>query len=178
MDESNFHQEYRIAHDHTRKDLFSDILSQHAVIMVDGANLENDAIDYVRLGQRLNQVQAHWINLLCSGLNNTVQSELDKQYRRVVTSIIMKFTNRLLDMLLKQQHVTVEELLNAGDFHAHVSLHCQQNLKQTKLLFLAYISSMKNMYNTKTLSAYHRASMACLASAQSLGFWLDNSVFR
>lgn len=177
IDEINFHQEYNIAAGHVRKDLFSDILYQHAIIMVDAA-VGRDAMEFVQLGERLNQVQSNWIDLLCCGINNTTQSELDKQYRKTVRNVIVKFTHQLLDMLINEKEVTVDELSSAGDFHVQVAAHAELPLQRTKMLFLTYIVDMKNMYKTNTLSGYHRAAVACLNSAFQLGFWLDCTIFR
>ncbi len=176
LDEITFHQEYRIASGNNRKDLFSDILCQHAIIMVDAA-VGHDAMDFVKLGQRLSQVQSDWINLLCCGLNNTVQSDLDRQYRETVTRVIVKFTTQLLDMLINDKKVTVEQLSSAGDFHVQVAVRTELSLQRTKALFLAYIVDMKNMFHTVTQNSYYRASVTCLNSAFQLGFWLDQTVF-
>lgn len=178
MDHINYHQEYRQASSRCLDDKFEDILSQHAIVMVDGAHPNLKRSHYIRLGNRLSDVQSNWVNLLCVGLNNSVQLEQDKQYRRVVSNVIKNFTNKLLEMLVEDVHIPHSELVgNADIFHNTLSTNAQRNLTETKRLFYLYVDSLIKLYHSKTELSHQRASVNCFHIAHALGVWLDSTVF-
>lgn len=176
--EHEYEQEYRHASCRNADHLFSDILSQHALVMVDAAVPDLPKPHYIRLGGRLSNVQASWVNLLCVGLENTVQTERDKQYRRIVTNVIKTFTNKLLDMLVEDVHVPHHELIGDADtFHCMVSGNAEHSLRETKRLFLLYVNALSKLYQSKTVSKHKRAAIDCFHVAFALGSWLDATIF-
>jgi len=178
MDASDFHTEYRIASSRQKTGQFSNILSQHAVIMVDAARPDLTKIDCIKLGGRLGIVQDDWINLLCRGINNSSQSDLDKDYRRVVAKIVGKFTDNLMDMLMEDKYVTYKELASAGEFHSRVNYSAERPLKETASKFVSYVNSLYSVYRAKNENAYHRYATDCLAIGHALGVWLDATIFE
>ena len=163
-----FHAEYERAR--RRYDMnvcFEHVLSQHAVVMVDIAK-NNSALNGIRLGQ----VNAAWSSLLSNGLDNSSQSQLDKEYRRAVKRVIDEYTRATLDPKSNKT------LFNMSSLHmAHVASHSKANLEETSRLFAQYSASLADMFN-RSNGSYEDRAWSCLVTAHSLGMWLDKTIFR
>jgi hypothetical protein len=175
-----FAYEYRLASSRCGRRAFADVLSQHAVVMVDAARIGLERSDYVRLGGRLKGVQDNWVNLLVGsgGIagSDSNDVDLDARYRGTVARVIHNFTDRLLEMLVDDKVVAYHELASAGEFHASITPRAERHLRETRRLFTAYVDSLYHLYHTRTQSAYQRSAVECMAVAHALGAWLDNSI--
>lgn len=172
--EKEYASEYRIASARMSTTLFADILAQHAVCMVDAARPDLENHHYVQLGARLADIQSNWVELLCDGMGNSVQSDLQHQYRRVVTGIIRKFTTNLLSALVGAQPVCTQ-----GEVAAfHTSCTTGRQVEATKALFNAYVSSLARLYQTRKRSEYCGRAIESFALAHALGARLDATIFR
>lgn len=178
LDHHHFEEEYRIASNRCSGQSFADILSQHALIMVDVARPHLEPRHYVQLGSRLAETQSAWVDLVCTGLDNTVQSELDKRYRRVVTNVIKSFTSKLMDTMMGTCDVPHKELLDASTFHGHLSSRAEKHLDETRRKFTNYVDALYHLYQTETQTQYHRSATNCIAIGYALGAWLDATVFQ
>lgn len=172
---AEFRNEYHIASRMQSTRHFSDILSQHALVMIDAALPDLKRHNYVALGTRLAKVQANWIDLLCSGLDCMHQTELDKQYRRLATMVIEAFTQNLMEMLIDEKVVRYNELACVEKFHTSCLKHHHRELK---LKFLAYVNSLYDIYQSKNPDEYYKTAVRCLAIAHALGVFLDETIFE
>lgn len=154
---------------------FSDILTQHALVMVDAALPDLKRHKYIELGTRLAEVQRNWINLLCVGIDSVRQTELDRRYRNVVTEIIKTFTENLMKMLIEDKVVRYGELACVEAFHSAYLKHHHREMKHK---FIAYVNSLYKMYSSTTQDEYYTTAMNCMAIAHSLGVFLDDTVFE
>lgn len=170
--------EYSLASNRLSPNKFAHILSQHALVMVDVAKPGLNRHSYVQLGMRLGDVQTNWVNLLCSGLENTVQPEQDKEYRRVVTNVVRDFTNQLSEMLLEDKIVGHDELVaHAGQFHSMHSAKAERSVAETNRLFCMYVDCLAQLYQCKTKQSHQQAATDCLTVGHALGAWLDATIF-
>jgi len=172
-----YFQEYRHASSRIGDECFSNILSQHALVMVDAAQPNLSKQHYIQLGGRLANVQNDWVNLLCTGLNNGTV-DVDKQYRRVVSGVIKRFTNKLLEMLMEDKFIPHHELVAGTDtFHSMLSGKADQSLQETSRLFHSYVDCLAALYQTRTELQHKRSSIQCFNVAHALGSWLDATTF-
>ena len=176
----DFHREYRIAKNCNNETLFSDILSQHALVMVDAAQPNIDWHHYVQLGTRLGNVQNNWVDRLCIGLNyGDGDGGCENQYRRVVTGVIKNFTNQLLRVLKEDAFVKRDDLIKmAGELHCMHSAKADLSMQKTKRLFCNYVNCLSQMYQCNTEDAYRRSAINCFAVASALGAWLDATIYE
>ena len=175
--DAEYCQEYRRASIRVGEESFSDILSQHALVMVDAAVPNLPKQRYIQLGGRLANVQTDWVNLLCAGLNGKADSD-DKKYRRIVSGVIKRFTNKLMEMLMEDKFIPREDLVGGTDtFHSRLSGKAEASLHETSLLFHSYVDSLAALYQSKTELQHKRASIQCINIAHALGCWLDATTF-
>jgi len=183
---AEFHREYAAARG-ARARSFAAILAQHAAIMVDAAHpeLQPTPGNYMALGARLGEVQHAWTNHLCDGLDNTVQTEQDKQYRRSVHRLICNFNEKLVGMMsaasdeTRNDPVVLQpyELMMARA-HAMQSARAERAMSKTTELFNSYVAHLSRMYQAETKARFHDAALNTLHVAQALGGWLDHTVFE
>ena len=172
---SEFTQEYHIASGKTHTHSFNHILNQHAVVMVDGALPKLQPSQYVELGTRLGDVQNGWVELLCDSLQGT---SIDKAYQETVKRVITNFGRKLNQVLLEGKAVPYQELAAPGIFlHSKVSPKAEAHLNETQRLFETYIKSLIHMYQTQNEEAYRKSGANCIRVADSLGSWLDHTIF-
>jgi hypothetical protein len=178
--DTEYYQEYRHASSRIGQGCFADILSQHSLVMVDAALPNLSKQHYIQLGGRLSDVQTDWVNLLCAGLNsiNGRITDNDKQYRKVVSTVIKRFTNKLLEMLIEDKFIPRHELVGDADtFHSMLSGKAEASLQETSRLFHSYVDCLSVLYQTKTERQHQRASIQCFNIAYALGAWLDATTF-
>lgn len=149
---------------------FTSILNRHALVMFDAANPDLEKSDCIRLGARLAEVQSDWVNLLYCGR--------DREYRKAVTGIVKNFTNRLMDVVVDDKHVTFKELASIGLVHSNLSPHDQRRLDETHQLFQHYVASLCRLHNHSTQNNMHRAGLQVLHVANVLGACLDTHVYK
>lgn len=148
---------------------FTSILNRHALVMFDAANPDLEKSDCIRLGARLAEVQSDWVNLLyCGG---------DKEYRKAVAGIVKNFTNRLMDVVVDDKHVTYRELASIGLVHQNLSARNQMRLEETRQLFQHYVASLCRLHNYNA-NTHHRAALQVLHVANVLGTCLDANVYK
>lgn len=180
--ESEYYQEYRQTSNRIGDECFSNILSQHSLVMVDAALPDLTRQHYIQLGGRLANVQTDWVNLLCDGLNGrrgNGMTENDKHYRKVVSSVITRFTNKLMEMIVDEKYIPHHELVgNADSFHSKLSGKAEESLQETSRLFHAYVDSLAVLYQVSPHSMKRkRAAIQCMNVAYALGSWLDATTF-
>ena len=172
-----FAQEYRIASEKIHNHSFNHILNQHAVVMVDGALPKLQLSQYVEIGTRLGDVQNGWVDLLCDSLHGDDMSR-DRAYQETVKRVITNFGRKLNQVLLEDKVVPYQELAAPGIFlHSKVSPRAESHLKETQRLFETYIKSLIHLYQTQNEESYKKSSANCIRVADSLGSWLDHTIF-
>lgn len=153
---------------------FSGILNRHALIMFDAADPDLSKTECVKLGSRLADVQADWVDLLCGG-DSTASHPGKKDYQRAVSGIVKTFTNKLLDVVMDDKRVTYNELASIGLVHSHLSPHDQIRLQATRELFQHYVASLCRLHSGRCQNI-HTAGLQVLQVANVLGASLDSNI--
>lgn len=169
------HTNARVFHNDMAR--FSNILSKHALVMVDAATLvdhSNDKTFYVQLGERLARVQTAWASRFCRGDAGS-DSEEEERYHWIVYKVIVDFTNRLMQMLVDDVHIKASELtaLISGLHAAALERDAEWYLQRTRELFAQYVNALMHMFRTNNQHDYESAALQCLTVAFTLGSWLD-----
>lgn len=176
MKRLDFYKTYEECKLRRAKHLFSDILIQHSIVMVDTAVPDLVKHDYVKLGVRLGNVQQDWVNLLCSGIKE--DSDLDVRYRKVVTNTVVNFTDKLMEMMDGNKVIPFAELKQTAEVHATLSSAKEHALRKTAELLMCYVRALSQLYQTRTEEEYKGAAYNCLSISDALGNWLDMTIFE
>lgn len=157
---------------------FSGVLCRHALVMFDAANPDLDKAQCIKLGTRLAEVQADWIELLCGdGISPPPPAgeRYHKSYQRAVAGIVKTFTNKLMDVVVDDKRVTYDELASIGLVHSHLSPNDQRRLTETRELFQHYVASLCRLHSGRCQNI-HSAGLQVLHVANVLGASLDMNI--
>ena len=181
-----FDQAKRLAEQraHDPRQTLASVLSRHAVVLVEAVALRGAADrHFLGLGMRLERVQHDWVGLLCGGLIGD-DSQLDSSYRGTVARIVYEFTERLRAMLVESDAgagiITDQQLEDTYTqmtrFHSQLTRADQMAMRSTRGLFQQYVRSLAALCGTDG-AEYCNRGIECLEAAQTLGEWLDRTVF-
>jgi hypothetical protein len=180
--EQEFERAYRRALTFTRHDLFSHILSQHAVTMIDAVGCRNKSnSELIHIGVRLNVVQQNWIGLLYSALVDPeeIDGHLDAEYGNVLTATIKNFTQHIAAVVTDDKRVSFEELAGIHQLHSAMNQKTERHAEKTRDLFHSYVHSLCGLYRyAGAREQFSRNALGVLLNAEDLGRWLDRSVFK
>lgn len=159
-------------------DSFSNVLTQHALVMIDASRPDQSKSSYVLRGKQLGHVQNNWVRTIGHVLPS-VDADTDDTYHNAVYDAIEYGTDTLMTTLVEGTKLNCRELGSSlAQIHTHLSSRAQREAPWIKECLMEYVGELQNLFQKNPKSeSYHVASRRTLASARMLGEQLDRVVF-
>lgn len=159
-------------------DSFSNVLTQHALVMIDASRPNQSKSSYVQRGKQLGHVQSNWVRTIGHVLPS-VDAETDQVYHNAVYDAIEGDTDTLMTSLVEGRPFNCRDLGSSlAQVHVHLSPRAQREGPWIKDCLMDYVGELQNLFQKNPESeSYHVATRRTLASARMLGEQLDRVAF-